>query len=178
MKALMIILGIIAVILILLMFPLKIWLDYGEETKLRAGYMFLKFTLYPEKPKKPKSRYAVPGLYFYDKEVVEVARSIRPSARGELEITDVNLHYLKQGRLSVELLGRGFCWMDTGTHESLQHASSYIEALQERQGLQVACIEEIAYRQGYIDAAQVERLAAPMMKNQYGQYLMSLLDER
>ena len=131
-----------------------------------------------EKPKKPKSRYAVPGLYFYDKEVVEVARSIRPSARGELEITDVNLHYLKQGRLSVELLGRGFCWMDTGTHESLQHASSYIEALQERQGLQVACIEEIAYRQGYIDAAQVERLAAPMLKNQYGQYLMSLLDEQ
>ena len=131
-----------------------------------------------EKPAKPKSRYAVPGLYFYDSEVVEVAKSIKPSPRGELEITDVNLHYLKQGRLTVELLGRGFCWMDTGTHESLQHASGYIEAVQERQGLKVACIEEIAYKQGYIDAAQLERLAAPMLKNQYGRYLMELLEEK
>ena len=128
-----------------------------------------------EKPARPKSRYAVPGLYFYDSNVVQVARAIRPSARGELEITDVNLHYLQQGRLSVELLGRGFCWMDTGTHESLQHAASYIEAVQERQGLKVACIEEIAYRMGYIDALQVERLAAPMLKNQYGRYLMDML---
>ena len=131
-----------------------------------------------EKPAKPKSRYAVPGLYFYDREVVEVAKNIQPSPRGELEITDVNMHYLRQGRLTVELLGRGFCWMDTGTHESLQHASGYIEAVQERQGLKVACIEEIAYKQGYIDAAQLERLAAPMLKNQYGRYLMELLEEK
>ncbi len=130
-----------------------------------------------EKPSKPKSRYAVPGLYFYDNDVVQVAQSIRPSDRGELEITDVNLHYLRQGRLSVELLGRGFCWLDTGTHESLQHAASYVQAVQERQGLKIACVEEIAYRQGYIDSAQVERLAASMLKNQYGQYLMELLNE-
>ena len=107
-----------------------------------------------------------------------MAKSIKPSPRGELEITDVNMHYLRQGRLTVELLGRGFCWMDTGTHESLQHASGYIEAVQERQGLKVACIEEIAYKQGYIDAAQLERLAAPMLKNQYGRYLMELLEEK
>ena len=130
-----------------------------------------------EKPSEPKSRYAVPGLYFYDKDVVAVAESIRPSARGELEITDVNLHYLRQGKLSVELLGRGFCWLDTGTHESLQHASSYVQAVQDRQGLKIACIEEIAYRLGYIDKAQVERLAASMLKNQYGQYLMEMLEE-
>ena len=130
-----------------------------------------------EKPSEPKSRYAVPGLYFYDKDVVAVAESIRPSARGELEITDVNLHYLRQGKLSVELLGRGFCWLDTGTHESLQHASSYVQAVQDRQGLKIACIVEIAYRLGYIDKAQVERLAASMLKNQYGQYLMEMLEE-
>ena len=130
-----------------------------------------------EKPSDPKSRYAVPGLYFYDKDVVAVAESIRPSARGELEITDVKLHYLRQGKLSVELLGRGFCWLDTGTHESLQHASSYVQAVQDRQGLKIACIEEIAYRLGYIDKAQVERLAASMLKNQYGQYLMEMLEE-
>ena len=130
-----------------------------------------------EKPSEPKSRYAVPGLYFYDKDVVAVAESIRPSARGELEITGVNLHYLRQGKLSVELLGRGFCWLDTGTHESLQHASSYVQAVQDRQGLKIACIEEIAYRLGYIDKAQVERLAASMLKNQYGQYLMEMLEE-
>lgn len=130
-----------------------------------------------EKPARPKSRYAVPGLYFYDNNVVRVARSIRPSERGELEITDINLHYLRQGLLKVELLGRGFCWLDTGTHESLQHAASYVQAVQERQGLKIACVEEIAYRQGYIDSAQVERLAASMLKNQYGQYLMDLLQE-
>ena len=130
-----------------------------------------------EKPEKPKSRYAVPGLYFFDREVVDVAAAIRPSPRGELEITDVNLHYLRQGKLSVELLGRGFCWLDTGTHESLQQASSYVQAVQDRQGLKIACLEEIAYRLGYIDSDQVERLAASMMKNQYGQYLMDMLNE-
>ena len=130
-----------------------------------------------EKPQKPKSRYAVPGLYFYDREVVDVAAAIKPSPRGELEITDVNLHYLRQGKLSVELLGRGFCWLDTGTHESLQQASSYVQAVQDRQGLKIACLEEIAYRLGYIDSDQVERLAASMMKNQYGLYLMDMLHE-
>ncbi|MBM9538117.1 glucose-1-phosphate thymidylyltransferase RfbA [Desulfobulbus alkaliphilus] len=129
-----------------------------------------------EKPARPKSRYAVPGLYFYDNDVVAIAKSIRPSARGELEITDVNLHYLQQGKLTVELLGRGFCWLDTGTHESLQQAASYVQAVQERQGLKIACLEEIAFRLGYIDHDQVERLAASMMKNQYGTYLMDMLN--
>ena len=130
-----------------------------------------------EKPEHPKSRYAVPGLYFYDNSIVDVASSIKPSARGELEITDVNTHYLAQGELKVELLGRGFCWLDTGTHESLQQASSYVQAVQERQGLKIACLEEIAYRLGYIDSNQVERIAAQMMKNQYGHYLMSVLED-
>ena len=130
-----------------------------------------------EKPSKPKSRYAVPGLYFYDNSVVGVAESIKPSARGELEITDVNRVYLQQGRLKVELLGRGFCWLDTGTHESLQQASNYVQTVQERQGLKIACIEEIAWRMGYIDAAQVEKIAQPMLKNQYGQYLIAILKE-
>ncbi|WP_457573084.1 glucose-1-phosphate thymidylyltransferase RfbA [Desulfolithobacter sp.] len=130
-----------------------------------------------EKPTHPKSRYAVPGLYFYDNEVVDIAASIRPSARGELEITDVNNTYLKKGKLKVELLGRGFCWLDTGTHDSLQQAASYVQAVQERQGLKIACLEEIAYRLGYIDREQVERLATKMMKNQYGQYLMQLLQD-
>ncbi|MFP7754538.1 glucose-1-phosphate thymidylyltransferase RfbA [Thermodesulfobacteriota bacterium B35] len=130
-----------------------------------------------EKPEHPRSRYAVPGLYFFDNNVVEVARSIRPSARGELEITDINNHYLRQGRLTVELLGRGFCWLDTGTHESLQMAASYVQAVQERQGLKIACLEEIAYRLGYIDRQQVEAIAAPMMKNQYGRYLLQMLDD-
>lgn len=128
-----------------------------------------------EKPLKPKSRYAVPGLYFYDNNVVAIAESIKPSARGELEITDINNTYLRQGKLKVELLGRGFCWLDTGTHESLQQAASYVQAVQERQGLKIACLEEIAYRLGYIDRDQVERLAVSMLKNQYGQYLMDLL---
>jgi glucose-1-phosphate thymidylyltransferase len=127
-----------------------------------------------EKPSQPKSRYAVPGLYFYDNSVVEIASTIQPSPRGELEITTA---YLQQGTLKVELLGRGFCWLDTGTHESLQQAASYVQAVQERQGLKIACVEEIAYRLGYIDAAQVERMAKPMLKNQYGQYLMSILNE-
>lgn len=130
-----------------------------------------------EKPEHPKSRYAVPGLYFYDNNIVDIASSIEPSARGELEITDVNTCYLEQGKLKVELLGRGFCWLDTGTHESLQQASSYVQAVQERQGLKIACLEEIAYRLGYIDSKQVERIAAQMMKNQYGHYLMTVLDD-
>ncbi|NOX80994.1 MAG: glucose-1-phosphate thymidylyltransferase RfbA [Deltaproteobacteria bacterium] len=128
-----------------------------------------------EKPEKPKSRYAVPGLYFYDNEVVAVAESIKPSDRGELEITEVNNLYLGRGRLKVELLGRGFCWLDTGTHDSLQQAASYVQAVQERQGLKIACLEEIAFRLGYIDREQVERLASSMLKNQYGLYLMDLL---
>jgi len=128
-----------------------------------------------EKPKRPKSRYAVPGLYFYDNEVVDIAASIKPSPRGELEITDVNNHYLRRGRLTVELLGRGFCWLDTGTHESLQQAASYVQAVQDRQGLKIACLEEIAYRLGYIGREEVERLARSMKKNQYGAYLMEML---
>ncbi|MCI5189209.1 MAG: glucose-1-phosphate thymidylyltransferase [Candidatus Electrothrix sp. AS4_5] len=130
-----------------------------------------------EKPKQPRSRYAVPGLYFYDNTVVDIAASIQPSPRGELEITDINSCYLQQGKLTVELLGRGFCWLDTGTHESLQQASSYVQAVQDRQGLKIACVEEIAYRQGYITAEQVANLAASMLKNQYGQYLLSILEE-
>lgn len=130
-----------------------------------------------EKPKKPKSRFAVPGLYFFDHRVVEVAANLKPSARGELEITDVNMTYLKRGQLKVELLGRGYCWLDTGTYESLQQAASFVQAIQERQGLKIACVEEIAYRRKYIDAAQLERLASDMLKNTYGQYLMNLLRE-
>ncbi len=130
-----------------------------------------------EKPARPKSRYAVPGLYFYDNDVVSIAAGIKPSARGELEITDINNTYLRRNRLSVELLGRGYCWLDTGTHESLQQASAYVQAVQDRQGLKIACIEEIAYRLGYIDAKQLERLAGSMLKNQYGQYLMDILRE-
>ncbi len=130
-----------------------------------------------EKPEHPKSRYAVPGLYFYDSRVVDIARAIKPSSRGELEITDVNNIYLRQGKLKVELLGRGFCWLDTGTHESLQQASSYVQTIQERQGLKIACLEEIAYRLGYIDREQVERLAGSMLKNQYGRYLLDLLED-
>ena len=130
-----------------------------------------------EKPEQPKSRYAVPGLYFYDNSVVDIATSIKPSERGELEITDINTCYLEQGKLKVELLGRGFCWLDTGTHESLQQASSYVQAVQDRQGLKIACLEEIAYSMGYIDAQQVEKMAQQMMKNQYGQYLMGVLED-
>lgn len=130
-----------------------------------------------EKPAQPKSRYAVPGLYFYDNDVISIAESIKPSARGELEITEINNTYLRQGRLKVELLGRGFCWLDTGTHESLHHASTYVQTVQERQGLQIACLEEISYRLGYINREQVERLASSMLKNRYGQYLMDLLHD-
>jgi len=131
-----------------------------------------------EKPAKPKSKFAVPGLYFYDNEVIAIAEAVQPSPRGELEITDVNMEYLRRGRLRVQPLSRGFCWLDTGTHESLQQAASYVQAVQERQGLKVACIEEIAYSLGYIDTRQMELLAADMLKNQYGQYLMDVIAER
>jgi glucose-1-phosphate thymidylyltransferase len=128
-----------------------------------------------EKPQKPKSNYAVTGLYFYDSQVCDIAADIRPSARGELEITDVNRRYLEQGQLSVEIMGRGYAWLDTGTHDSLLEAASFIATLQKRQGLQVACPEEIAYRQDWISAEQVLALAEPLKKNGYGQYLLGLL---
>ncbi|HHL73563.1 MAG TPA: glucose-1-phosphate thymidylyltransferase [Bacteroidetes bacterium] len=128
-----------------------------------------------EKPQQPKSNYAVTGLYFYDQHVCEYARTLKPSARGELEITDLNRIYLEQGALHVELLGRGFAWLDTGTHDSLTDASQFVATVEQRQGLKVSCIEEIAYNMGYIDAAQLARLAEPLKKNQYGQYLLSLL---
>jgi len=128
-----------------------------------------------EKPRHPRSNYAVIGLYFYDNQVVDIAAQLTPSARGELEITDVNKAYLAQGTLRVELLGRGMAWLDMGTHESLLQAANFIETLESRQGLKIACLEETAYRMGYIDAPQLERLAQPLLKNGYGQYLMDLL---
>ncbi|MEY2876300.1 MAG: glucose-phosphate thymidylyltransferase [Pseudomonadota bacterium] len=131
-----------------------------------------------EKPKAPKSHYAVTGLYFYDEQVCDIAANIAPSPRGELEITDVNAVYLKQGQLHVEIMGRGYAWLDTGTHDSLMEAGQFIATLEKRQGLKVACPEEIAYRRGWIDAAQLERLAQPMLKNGYGQYLQKVLHEK
>jgi glucose-1-phosphate thymidylyltransferase len=130
-----------------------------------------------EKPKQPKSNYAVTGLYFYDQQVVDIARSIQPSARGELEITAVNEAYLQRGQLNVQIMQRGYAWLDTGTHESLLDAGQFIATLEQRQGLKIACPEEIAWRNGWIDAAQVERLAQPLAKNGYGQYLLRLLRE-
>ncbi len=130
-----------------------------------------------EKPNKPKSKYAIPGLYFYDNNVVKIAENLKPSPRGELEITDVNLEYLRRGELRVQLLGRGFAWLDTGTHESLQQAAGYVQALQERQGLKISCIEEISFRLGYINGKQLKNLASDMMKNDYGRYLMEILEE-
>ncbi len=130
-----------------------------------------------EKPEHPKSNYAVTGLYFYPNSVVEIAKSIRPSARGELEITTVNQRFLEEGKLKVQTLGQGFAWLDTGTHDSLAEASIYIEAIEKRQGVKVACLEALAYGKGWIDAGKMRELAAPMLKNQYGQYLMKVVEE-
>jgi glucose-1-phosphate thymidylyltransferase len=131
-----------------------------------------------EKPQQPKSNYVITGLYFYDQQVVELAKNLKPSARGELEITDLIRLYLEKGRLNVEIMGRGYAWLDTGTHDSLLDASKFISVLEKRQGFKVACPEEIAYRQKWIDGAQIERLAQPLIKNGYGQYLLQLLRER
>ncbi len=130
-----------------------------------------------EKPKAPRSNFAVTGLYFYDEDIVEIARGVKPSARGELEITDVNREYLSRGKLRVEKMRRGFAWLDTGTHETLLAAASFVQTIQARQGLKIACVEEIAYRMGYIGAAEVERLAKPLLKNEYGQYLIRIIRE-
>jgi glucose-1-phosphate thymidylyltransferase len=131
-----------------------------------------------EKPKRPKSKYAVPGIYFYDNKVASIARGLKPSPRGELEITDVNMVYLARGELKVELLGRGFAWLDAGTHESLLHATSFVQAIQERQGFKIGCVEEIAFRKGFITDRQLERLAWELMKNSYGDYLMECIKDK
>ena len=131
-----------------------------------------------EKPSKPESNWAVTGLYFYDNEVIGIAESIKPSDRGELEITDVNRVYLEHNSLKVQQLGRGFTWLDTGTHESLLQASEFVRTVEDRQGLKIACLEEIAFKRGFIDAAQISELAEPLLKSGYGQYLMALIDQK
>ena len=155
-------------------YPVKDPERYGVAEFDAAG----KVVSIEEKPKSPKSRYAVTGLYFYDNRVLDIAANMKPSSRGELEITDVNRRYLEAGDLCVEVMGRGTAWLDTGTHESLLEAAQFIEIIERRQGLKIACPEEIAWRQGWIDAAQVERLADPMKKNAYGQYLLDVLRDR
>ncbi|MEO0375172.1 MAG: glucose-1-phosphate thymidylyltransferase RfbA, partial [Cyanobacteria bacterium P01_A01_bin.17] len=145
---------------------------YGVVEFDQAGYV----VGLEEKPQQPKSKYAVPGIYFYDSKVVEFAANLKPSARGELEITDLSREYLKRGELKVELLGRGYAWLDTGTHDTLHQAGSFIQTLEQRQGFKVACVEEIAYRQGYIDATQLSQLAQPLAKSGYGKYLLTLLE--
>ncbi len=154
-------------------YPVKDPERYGVVSFDEAG----RVTSIEEKPTTPKSRYAVVGLYFYDNTVVEKAHALRPSARGELEITDLNRLYLEESTLRVDVLGRGFAWLDTGTHDSLLDAATFIETIQKRQGLMVSCPEEIAYRKGYIDSTQLERLARPLAKNGYGRYLLDLLQE-
>ena len=156
---------------------------FGYRVENPSGYGIVEFDAnynvigLEEKPAKPRSNYAIPGLYFYDNQVVDIAGELKPSARGELEITDVNKRYLDRGALHVELLGRGTAWLDTGTHQTLLQASQFIEIIERRQGLKIACPEEIAYRMGYIDAAQVECLAEPLKQNSYGQYLLRMIRE-
>jgi len=158
-------------------------LVFGYQVKDPRQYGVIEFDAngkaisIEEKPLNPKSKYAVPGIYFYDSQVVEIAANLKPSARNELEITDVNLTYLQQGKLNVEVLGRGYAWLDTGTHESLLQAANFIQTLEERQGLKIACLEEIAYRLGYIDATQLLELTQPMAKSSYGRYLMQVLED-
>lgn len=151
------------------------WVSDPERYGVLEFDQSLRVLSIEEKPKKPKSNYAVVGLYFYDNDVVEIAFNLKPSARGELEITDLNRAYLMRGDLSVKLLGRGFAWLDTGTHTSLLEAATYVETIEKRQGLKVACVEEVAYRMGYINSGQIEKLARPLINNGYGQYLLNML---